>query len=105
MYEDPPSGQNWFFTNIEEIFADPVQVVNGNMIYANPDDIVTNNWLDYLIFYAHSNIGVGLVDTVRCIENSSELTWYKQSYVSLTQDWVANSNNKKFYQCNYMGFD
>ena len=77
----------------------------GQYIYENPDDLVTNNWLDYLIYYAHENYGVGLADSVKCIENYPELGFYKNSYVDLTQGWVNKSANKKFYQCTYDGED
>ncbi|MDT8392924.1 MAG: hypothetical protein RQ761_03710 [Bacteroidales bacterium] len=105
FYEDPPSGNNWYFINIQTIYANPLDKdENDDFLYLNPDDGIPNdNYKDYLIFYAAQIIPPGLVDTVKCLESYPELHFYKQSYVDLTQDWIDDSNGKKFKECEYEG--
>jgi len=108
FYEAPPQGQHWSFVNIEDhIVMNPRQQDNnGNYIYLNPDDDIPNdNYEDYTIFYANENIADGLTEDVRCLEHYDELAFYKQSYINITQNWIDNTNGKKFQDCEYDGIE
>lgn len=107
FYEEPPDGHHWFFPNPITIHAKPLdEDSNGNLLYENPNDDSEDNYLDYLIYYASENVNPpGLNDVVKCVEYSPELSFYKQSSVTLTQGWINNSGGMKFKDCQYDGFD
>jgi len=105
FYEEPPAGCRWWFNNIETIdIKNPKEKDNnGNYIYRNPDDDPGfDNYEDFLIYYASSDIGP-ITDPVLCLEHYDELAFYKQSYIDLTQGWIDESGGKKFKDCKYEG--
>jgi len=105
FYEEPPAGCRWWFNNIETIdIKNPKEKDNnGNYIYRNPDDDPGfDNYKDFLIYYASSDIGP-ITDPVLCLEHYDELAFYKQSYIDLTQGWIDGSGGKKFKDCKYEG--
>ena len=101
------------FNNLEKpaIYKSPryryaqTRTREGVLIYDNPNDNVIDNYEDYLIYYAASNVSPGLTSGVRCVENSPELSFYKQSYKNLTQGWINDSNGKKYKESIYVGKD
>ena len=105
FYEAPPSGTYWYFTGIQTKTAEPLDEENGVLIYDNPNDNDIDNYEDYLIYYAASSVPPGLTSGVRCVENSPELNFYKQSYKTLTQGWINASGGKKYKESIYVGKD
>lgn len=98
FHENPPQGTHWYFINVENHF------IKNPVLYPNPENQPPNdNFEDYLVYYADANIGNGLTENVRCLENATELAFYKQNYINFTQNWIDDSNGKKFKDCFYEG--
>ncbi len=96
----PPTGYMFRFYGVDTYYVlDPTT-------YLNPDDPDgENNYLDYLVYYANSQVvPPGINPDVECINSlNGELSFYKQSYIDLTQGWIDNSGGKKFIECSYVG--
>lgn len=111
FYQEPPANCRWYFTDIIA-YED-----NNPTLVPNPDDqpyyypgVITDNYKDYMIYYAHQIVAPGLSDDVRCVESLSEKGFYRQSYINITQGHIEDApvyleGQMKFYTCDYTGLE
>ncbi|OFZ08183.1 MAG: hypothetical protein A2338_05060 [Bacteroidetes bacterium RIFOXYB12_FULL_41_6] len=113
FYTAPPENCRWIFTNIITYTDDnttPVLNPDDEPFYYPGTNIEIDNYCDYMIYYAHEDILPGLTEDVRCIESLTEKGFYKQSYLSITQQHINNSpiyleGHMKLQSCAYFGLE
>jgi len=95
VWENPQPNQVFYFTNVEAVE------------YYNPKDFPNvgpiDNYMDYLIYYAHANVSP-LVDSVECVSAAAEMPFYRDNYVDFAED-VELTFNKTYKQCYFTGQD
>jgi hypothetical protein len=104
FYTAPPENCRWTYTDIKTFYD------KKPLLYPNPNDLEEDNYQDYMIYYAHEDVADGLTEDVRCIEGMTEKGFYKQSYLSITQQHINNSpiyleGHMKLQSCAYFGLE
>jgi hypothetical protein len=69
LYYNPCPNARVFFTDVAtHKFGDPT-------LHLNPNGVPNDNFCDYLIYFASSNIGSGLTQDVKCIGSVDYVPW------------------------------
>lgn len=99
----PPSGYVWRWKDI--VTVGPLHAQTGNTEWVNPDDdVIEDNYQDYLIYYANSEFNTPQVLTVEdeCISSDSEIGWnlemqfYEISYSLIGENKMAENNGNQW---------
>jgi hypothetical protein len=93
MLPDPPSNGRWYFT-----------IPHATYILPTHDtlDGITDNYRDYKIFYASSQVGV-IDDGTKCL-SLADMSFYEDYYIDYAEDYEENNEyGQLFYYCNLSG--
>jgi len=86
FYEEPPTNCQWYFPEIDRTIYD------NPPLYRNPDDEILDNYLDYLLFYATSQLDpLPFEESTLCLYKEDEMPFYKTNYINWGSDIELNT--------------
>ncbi|MCK9451817.1 MAG: hypothetical protein M0Q90_09015 [Bacteroidales bacterium] len=94
-------------TNCRYVYVNPVsKPINRPWLEEYQLDNTPDNYLDFKIFFAsdyYNNPPQGdLHDTIKCMDYSDEIQFYRQQYIDLIEDF-QNETNKYYSGCSFDG--